>query len=609
MCGIVGYVGPSQAAPVLLAGLARLEYRGYDSAGIALVTEEGDLFVRKRAGKVADLQASLADGTPPARAGLGHTRWATHGRPNDLNAHPHADCTGELTVIHNGIIENFIELREELHARGHRFESETDTEAIAHLVEEAYDGDLAAAVRAALRRARGAYALAVIHKGEPERVVGARMNVPLIVGLGEHEAFLASDVAAVLAHTRRVIYLEEGDVADLRPGHVTITDMLGRPLERPVREVDWDLAAAEKGGYEHFMLKEMHEQPEAIMAAITGRLHGQHISVSELESLAGRLEDIERIELVACGSAAYASAVASHALQAWTGLPARWNIGSEFRYDPPPLDERTLVIAVTQSGETADTLAPARLARQRGCPIVAVTNTVGSAITRDADAVLFLQAGPEIAVVATKTYVTQVVTLLLLAAQLAKSWGRLDPRYEAALVEGLRALPATAERALELNEGPARELAQRYAGSRGYMYVGRGITYPVALEGALKLKEVSYVHAEGYAAGELKHGPISLLDAEVPLVAVATRTAVHDKLVSNLMEGRARDARVIAVATEGDERMRAIADDLLWVPATHEILSPAVAIIPLQLFAYHTAVARGTDVDQPRNLAKSVTVE
>ncbi len=609
MCGIVGYVGAREAAPILLAGLARLEYRGYDSAGIALVTSEGDLFVRKRAGKVADLQAALADGVPSSRAGLGHTRWATHGRPNDLNAHPHADCTGDLTVIHNGIIENFIELRAELESRGHTLESETDTEAIAHLVEEAYQGDLAAAVRAALQRAQGAYALAVIHKGEPDRVVGARMNVPLIVGLGEGEAFLASDVAAVLAHTRRVIYLEEGDVADLGPGRVTITDMVGRRLERPVREVDWDIESAEKGGYEHFMLKEMHEQPEAIRAAITGRIRGQQISVQELGPLAGRLATIDRIELVACGSAAYASAVASQALQAWTGLPARWNIGSEFRYDPPPLDERTLVIAVTQSGETADTLAPTRLARQRGCPIVAVTNTVGSAITRESDAVLFLQAGPEIAVVATKTYVTQVVTLLLAAAQLAKSRGRLDPHYEAALVESLRALPAAAERALELNEAPARELARRYVGSRGYMYVGRGITYPVALEGALKLKEVSYVHAEGYAAGELKHGPISLLDADVPLVAVATRTAVHDKLVSNLMEGRARDARVIAVVTEGDERMRSVADDILWVPATHEILSPALAIIPLQLFAYHTAVARGTDVDQPRNLAKSVTVE
>jgi glucosamine--fructose-6-phosphate aminotransferase (isomerizing) len=609
MCGIVGYVGYKPAAPVLLDGLARLEYRGYDSAGIALVTEEGELFIRKRAGKVADLRNALSDGTPPSHTGLGHTRWATHGRPNDLNAHPHTDCTGELTVIHNGIIENFIELRAELEASGHTFASETDTEAIAHLVEEAYEGDVAAAVRAALRRAHGAYALAVIHRGEPDRIVGARMNVPLIVGLGEGEAFLASDVAAVLAHTRRVIFLDEGDVADIRPESVVITDMLGRDLERPIHEVDWDIEAAEKGGYEHFMLKEMHEQPEAILAAITGRLHEHEVRVSELDALAPRLAGIERVELIACGSAAYASAVGSYALQAWTGLPARWNIGSEFRYDPPPLDERTLVIAVTQSGETADTLAPTRLARQRGCAVIAVTNTVGSAITREADAVLFCQAGPEIAVVATKTYVTQVITLLFVAARLAKILGRLDAQHERVLVEGLRDLPSAAERAIELTEGPAQQLARHYLGSRGYMYVGRGVTYPVALEGALKLKEVSYVHAEGYAAGELKHGPISLLDAEVPLVAVATRSAVHDKLVSNLMEGRARDARVIAVATEGDDRIKAVADDILWVPACQEMLSPVLAVIPLQLFAYHTAVARGTDVDQPRNLAKSVTVE
>ena len=609
MCGIVGYVGRQQAAPVLLEGLARLEYRGYDSAGIALVTESGDLFVRKRAGKIAELRAALADGSPPSTTGLGHTRWATHGRPNDLNAHPHVDCTGELTVIHNGIIENFIELRAELEAAGHVFESETDTEAIAHLVEEAYDGDLSAAVRQALVRAHGAYALAVIHKGEPDRIVGAKMNVPLIVGLGEGEAFLASDVAAVLAHTRRVIFLEEGDVADIRPGRVLITDIVGREQERPVDTIEWDIEAAEKGGYEHYMLKEIHEQPEAIRSAIAGRIHQDEVRVPELDPLRAILPYIERIELIACGSAAYASAVAANALQAWTGLPARWTVGSEFRYDPPPLDQKTLVIAVTQSGETADTLAPTRLARERGCPVVAVTNTVGSAITREADAVLFLQAGPEIAVVATKTYVTQVVTLLLVAAQIAKSRGRLDALYEKALVEGLRALPSSAERTIEMNEASAAELARRYAGSRGYMYVGRGITYPVALEGALKLKEVSYVHAEGYAAGELKHGPISLLDAEVPLVAVATRTAVHDKLVSNLMEGRARDARVLAVVTEGDDRMKAVADDILWVPPTVEMLSPVLAIIPLQLFAYHTAVERGTDVDQPRNLAKSVTVE
>lgn len=609
MCGIVGYVGHKQAAPVLLQGLARLEYRGYDSAGIALVTAEGDLFIKKRAGKIAELRDALQDGSPPSHAGLGHTRWATHGRPNDLNAHPHIDCTGELTVIHNGIIENFIELRAELQASGHVFDSETDTEVIAHLVEEVYAGDLSAAVRTALQRAHGAYALAVIHKGEPDRVVGAKMNVPLIVGLGDDEAFLASDVAAVLAHTRKVIYLEDGDVVDIRPGRVLISDIVGREQERPVSHIDWDLEAAEKGGYEHYMLKEMHEQPEAIRAAIAGRIHEDEVRVTELEPLRAILPYIERIELIACGSAAYASAVAANALQAWTGLPARWNIGSEFRYDPPPLDQKTLVIAVTQSGETADTLAPTRMVRKQGCPVVAVTNTVGSAITREADAVLFLQAGPEIAVVATKTYVTQVVTLLLLAAQMAKSRGRLDTLYEKALVEGFRALPANAERTIEINETAAAELARTYVGSRGYMFVGRGVTYPVALEGALKLKEVSYVHAEGYAAGELKHGPISLLDAEVPLVAVATRTTVHDKLISNLMEGRARDARVIAVATEGDVRMRSVADDILWVPATVEMLSPALAVIPLQLFAYHTAKERGTDIDQPRNLAKSVTVE
>jgi glucosamine--fructose-6-phosphate aminotransferase (isomerizing) len=609
VCGIVGYVGHQDAAPVLLEGLSRLEYRGYDSAGIALVTKEGGLFVKKRAGKVAELRKVLGTDSPSSNSGLAHTRWATHGRPTDLNAHPHVDCTGELTVIHNGIIENFIELRAELEARGHVFDSETDTEAIAHLVEEAYEGDLAAAVRVALQRAHGAYAMAVIHQGEPDRIVGAKLNVPLIVGLGQDEAFLASDVAAVLAHTREVIFLDDGDVVDLRPASVTITDILGRPQERDIHHIDWDLEAAEKGGYEHFMLKEIHEQPEAIRSAIAARLHDDEVRVAELDPLRRILPYIERIELIACGSAAYASAVAANALQAWTGLPARWNVGSEFRYDPPPLDPRTLVIAVTQSGETADTLAPARLARKAGCPLIAVTNTVGSAITRDADAVLYLQAGPEIAVVATKTYVTQVVTLLLLAAQIAKARGALDPLFERALVEGLRALPANAERAIELTEGPAAELARRYVGSRGYMFVGRGITYPAALEGALKLKEVSYVHAEGYAAGELKHGPISLLDAEVPLVAVATRTAVHDKLVSNLMEGRARDARVLAVVTEGDERMKAVADDIMWVPPTVEMLSPVLAIIPLQLFAYHTAIARGTDIDQPRNLAKSVTVE
>jgi glucosamine--fructose-6-phosphate aminotransferase (isomerizing) len=447
-----------------------------------------------------------------------------------------------------------------------------------------------------------------MHAAEPNRLVGARMNVPLIVGLGEGENFLASDVAAVLAHTRRVIFLDEGDVADINAQSVTVTGVDGEPRERLVHTIDWDIEKAEKGGYPHFMLKEMHEQPEALRAAITGRVHDSAIELEELEPIAARLRDIERIEFVACGTANYASAVGAYVMQDWLSIAARWNIGSEFRYSPPPLDKKTLVIAVTQSGETADTIAPTRYARAQGCPIIAVTNTVGSAITREADAVLFLQAGPEIAVVATKTFATQVTTLVLLAAAMAKLRGRLPQERERQLIAELRALPDKASRALVLAE-PARELARRYVNSRGFMFVGRGVTYPVALEGALKLKEVSYVHAEGYAAGELKHGPISLLDAEVPLVAIATRSSVQEKLISNVMEGRARDARVLAVATEGDDAMTEYADDILWVPESIEELSPVLAAIPLQLFAYHTAVARGTDVDQPRNLAKSVTVE
>ncbi len=609
MCGIVGYTGPREAGPILIEGLRRLEYRGYDSAGIALVDESGEMFVEKRAGKLANLQTALVDRTPHAALGLAHTRWATHGRPNDLNAHPHQDCTGDITVIHNGIIENFQELRDGLEARGHTLTSETDTEAIAHLVEEAYRGDLAEAVRVALRRTEGAYALVVMHRSEISRLVGARQNVPLVVGLNGEESFIASDVAAILAHTNRIVFLEEGDVADVRPTGVEVTDLEGRPMERPVTIIDWSPEAAEKGGYEHFMLKEIHEQPVALRQSLAGRVTpaGQ-IHAPEVDGLEDVFRRVTRVELVACGTASYASLVGAAAIQDWTGLPARVTVGSEFRYSPPPLDGDTLVIAVTQSGETADTIVPTRWAREQGCPIVAVTNTVGSAITREADAVMFLQAGPEIAVAASKTFVTQVTTLIVLAAAIAKARGALDESRELELGQALRALPEAAARTLELNPGIA-DLARRYVNSRGFMFIGRGYSFPAALEGALKLKEISYMHAEGYAAGELKHGPISLLDAECPLVAVATRSRIYDKLVSNVMEGRARDARVIAVATEGDASIHRYADDVLWVPDTEEALSPALAVIPLQLFAYHTAVTRGTDVDQPRNLAKSVTVE
>ncbi len=609
MCGIVGYTGPREAGPILIEGLRRLEYRGYDSAGIALVDDAGDLFVEKKAGKLSNLQTAIADRTPHAAIGLAHTRWATHGRPNDLNAHPHQDCTGEITVIHNGIIENFRELRDGLEARGHVLTSETDTEAIAHLIEESYHGDIADATRTALRQLEGAYALVVMHRGERDRLVGARQDVPLVVGVADGESFLASDVAAILAHTDQVIFLQEGDVADIRPTGVVVTDVAGDPVARTVTTITWSPEAAEKGGYEHFMLKEIHEQPDSLRQAITGRVtRADRIWLEELEGFDETLRTIDRVELIACGTAYYAALVGAAAIQDWIGIPARATVGSEFRYSPPPLDARTLVIAVTQSGETADTIAPTRLARERGCPIIAVTNTVGSAITREADRILFLQAGPEIAVAASKTFVAQVTTLVILAAAMAKARGAMGVEQEQELGAALHALPDAAARTLENAAGIA-DVARRYVNSRGFMFVGRGYSYPAALEGALKLKEVSYVHAEGYAAGELKHGPISLLDAECPLVAVATRSVVYDKLISNVMEGRARDAKVIAVATEGDPQIERFADDVWWVPDTHEALSPVLAIIPLQLFAYHVAVARGTDVDQPRNLAKSVTVE
>jgi glucosamine--fructose-6-phosphate aminotransferase (isomerizing) len=608
MCGIVGYTGPRDAGPVLLDGLRRLEYRGYDSAGIALVTESGDLFVEKRAGKVAVLQEALGGVSPRAGVGLGHTRWATHGRPSDLNAHPHGDCTGRITVVHNGIVENFRELRDDLMARGHHLTSETDTEVVAHLVEEEYKGDLADAVRSALRRLEGAYALVVMHCDEPDRLIGARLNAPLIVGVGDDESLLASDPAALVAYTKRVIFLSDGDVADLRPGTAVVTDRNGAIQERPVDTIPWSAEAAEKGGYPHFMLKEIHEQPTALTSCMTGRVRGSHVQLDELDPIRPRLSNVNRVELIACGTAYYASLVGAALFEDWLGVPARATVASEFRYSPPPIDARTLVVAVTQSGETADTIAAARLAGDRGALVLAVTNTVGSAITREAHASILLQAGPEVAVAATKTFVTQVATLIMLAADVRRELGRSTQEEDCELVDALRRLPKQAERALEL-AAPAAEIAGRYKDSEGFMYIGRAFGYPAALEGALKIKEISYLHAEGYAAGELKHGPISLLDPNCPLVAVATKSPVYEKLISNLMEGKARDANVLAVATEGDRQIEQLANDVLWVPEAPEALATILAVVPLQLFAYHVAVARGRDVDQPRNLAKSVTVE
>jgi glucosamine--fructose-6-phosphate aminotransferase (isomerizing) len=609
MCGIVGYVGPREAAPILLEGLRRLEYRGYDSAGIALLTDDGTVFVEKKAGKLTNLTDHLNGRAPAGHQGIAHTRWATHGRPTDLNAHPHTDCSGRVALIHNGIIENYRELKERLIASGHRFTSETDTEVLAHLIEEQYAGDLVEAVRGALNQVRGAYAIGVMHTDHPDRLVGARLNVPLIVGLGNGEGFLASDVPAILEHTKNVVILQEGDIADVTPDGVRILTLDGASVERDVTRIRWNIEAAEKGGFRHFTLKEIYEQPHAIQEALRGRVDPDGtINLPELDAIKDKLLAAERFYVVGCGTARFAAEAGAQLIQRWAQIPAAGQIGSEMRYSPPPIDERTVVISVSQSGETADTLAPQKLAAERGATIVVVTNVVGSAITREADAVCYLQAGPEVAVASTKAFVTQVLVLQMIALHLAQLRGQMTEHRVRIFGTALRELPAQTAETLQLAP-QIKKLAQRWADVRDVLFIGRGLGYPIALEGALKLKELSYVHAEGYAAGELKHGPIALLDPQTPLVAIATQSATYEKLVSNVAEVRAREAPVVAVATEGDDEIGRYAADVLFVPATLEELSPVIAIMPLQLLAYEVAVARGTDVDQPRNLAKSVTVE
>ncbi len=609
MCGIVGYVGQRDAAPILLEGLRRLEYRGYDSAGIALMTPDGKVFIEKKAGKLTNLTDHLNGETPAGSPGIAHTRWATHGRPTDLNAHPHTDCTGKLALIHNGIIENYAEIKRRLAASGHRFTSDTDTEVLVHLIEEHYAGDLVEAVRRALNDVRGAYAIGVMHADHPDRIVGARMNVPLIVGLGDGEGFLASDVPAILQHTKNVVILNEGDIADVTATGVRIIDLDGSVVDREVTRIRWSIEAAEKGGFPHFTLKEIYEQPHAIQEALRGRVDGSgHVSLVELDEIEEKLKRVERVYVVGCGTARYAGEVGAHLIQEWAGLPASSQIGSEMRYSPPPLDDRTLVISVSQSGETADTLAPQKLAAGRGATIVVVTNVVGSAITREADAVCYLQAGPEVAVASTKAFVTQVVVLQMIALHLARLRGTLTDRQLRSFGLALRELPSQTAETLKLAP-QVKKLARSWTAVRSVMFIGRALGYPIAMEGALKLKELSYVHAEGYAAGELKHGPIALLDPHTPLVAIATRAATYEKVVSNIAEVRAREAPIVAVATVGDEEIAHYAQDVFYVPETLEPMSAVVAMLPLQLLAYEVAVARGTDVDQPRNLAKSVTVE
>ena len=623
MCGIIGYVGPqgTDVTSILLEGLSKLEYRGYDSAGIAVLTSNGHLELRRKAGKLANLTASVENGSRPhvGSLGIGHTRWATHGRPNDTNAHPHPDCTGVLTVVHNGIIENYAELRSELEREGHTFSSETDTEILSHLIERSYFGEaqrnLTLAVRLALQLVTGAYAIAVVSSEQPDVLVGARLGGgPLIVGIGEGQQFLASDIPAILRHTRRVLIMEEGEIATLRPQGVSLTLLDGTLVQREPLTIEWDAEAAEKGGYPHFVLKEIHEQPEAMRRALTGRARDGQLHLVELETMrqAGLLDNIQRIVIVACGTSYHAGLIAKYVIEQWARIPVETVTAAEFRYANPIVGPHTLCVAVTQSGETADTLVGIRQAREQGAPVIAITNVVASAITRLADAVLYLQAGPEIGVVATKTFVTSVTVLYLLGLYLAQQYGRITAGEVEIILAALERIPDQVQRILDAASGPGdviEPLAKRLAHSSSIMFIGRGVGYPTALEGALKLKEISYIHAEGLPAGELKHGSIALLDPDTPLIAVATASHVYEKVVSNMQEVRARDARVVVVATEGDAGIKRHADDVLYVPETLEALSPLLASVPLQLFAYHTAVTRGCNVDQPRNLAKSVTVE
>jgi glucosamine--fructose-6-phosphate aminotransferase (isomerizing) len=612
MCGIIGYSGRRQAAPVLLDSLERLEYRGYDSAGIAVLDEDGGATaVAKSNNKVADLvQQFAADGMPSGHTGIGHTRWATHGRPTVINAHPHRDCTGRIHLIHNGIIENYRELRAELVAAGHEFVSDTDTEVVPHLVEQHYTGDLAAAVRAALQRIHGAYALVVISADEPGRIVGARLNAPLVIGLGDDEVFVSSDITALIPYTKRVIVLGEGEVASTSPEEVIITGLDGAHREPRVVIVDWEAEQAQKGGYPHFMLKEIHEQPASLRAALRGRIDDSgFVDLPDIALDDRHLAALHQVTIVACGSAWIAGLVTKYAVEKLARVKCDVEPASEFRYGDPILDEGTLVVAFSQSGETADTLAAVREARRHGATVIAVTNVVGSALSMESDGVIYMQSGPEICVAATKTMVNQMACGLLLALRLGQARGTLDDDEHRRLTTALLEAPALVQRALAL-EPQLAEMAQRYSHTRNAMYIGRGINFPVALEGALKLKEVSYIHAEGYAAGELKHGPIALLDPDVPVVALATRSRTLPKMVSNIQEVSSRDAPVIALVNEGENPFDAgFVRDLVEVPLTDELVSPLVNVVPLQLFAYHVAVERGCDVDQPRNLAKSVTVE
>ena len=615
MCGIVGYVGSKNATPLLMEGLKRLEYRGYDSAGVAILQKDGALAVRKRVGRLANLEEALETLPLAGGLGIGHTRWATHGEPSEINSHPHLDCTGSIAVVHNGIIENYLALRTELEAKGHVFKSQTDTEVIPHLIEEILKGggkSSAEAVREALRRAQGAYALGMVFRDEPGVLYAARCGSPLIVGVGEGEQFIASDVPAILNRVKKVVYLNDGEMAELRPDGVKLTRLDGTPVKAEIKTVTLKAEAAERAGFETFMLKEIHEQPRVLRTLLEAHV-GKDGAV-DLGGASALLEaeaaGLQRVLILSCGTAHYAGMYGRLLIERWTGIPCETDLGSEFRYRNPRLPERTLVIAVSQSGETADTMASVRLAREMGCKVISICNVSGSTLLRESDAALLTQAGPEIGVASTKAFTAQLMAFALLAIRLGRLRGTLDARREQELTAELARIPDGIHRVLD-RQAEIRSISQKYYECFNALYLGRRFNYPIALEGALKNKEISYQHAEGYAAGEMKHGPIALINEFLPVVCICTPTAdeVHDKMISNLKEVEARKGRIIAIVAEEDEALRGLAQDIIPVPATLEELSPMINVIALQLFAYHNAKARGADIDKPRNLAKSVTVE
>ena len=619
MCGIVGYVGARPCRDILVAGLEKLEYRGYDSAGVSTI-EDGRVESVRAVGNLANLRAAIeqrdasgggvAVATEPATTGIAHTRWATHGRVTEENAHPHSDSSDRVHIVLNGIVENHAKLRERIEAEGHEFSSETDAEVVAHLISSHYDGDLTAAVRAAFGELRGHYAFVAMHADQPDLLVGARKECPLVAGVGEGESFLASAIPAFLAETRCALTIENDEVVTIDAAGVRITDADGNPVERSAEEVDWDEAAAEKAGYETFMLKEIHEQADAVAETIADRLPGDDgVDLSEVDLSDDFLRGLKRIVIVAAGTSYHAGLVGRYAIEEWARVPVEMDIASEYRYRNPVVGSGDLVIGITQSGETADTLAAMRLARERGATVLALTNIMGSQATRDADAVLYTRSGMEISVAATKTFVAQVAAMYLLGLRLAELRGTLPPERLAELVAEMKALPSKIDATIEGCEEHVREIAATHGDEGFFLYLGRNIGLPVCLEGALKLKEVSYIPTDAYAAGEMKHGPIALLDESTPVVCVATDSPILDKVLSNVEEVRARGAHTIAVVTEGDERAVAVAEQTIAVAASDWLLQPILAILPLQLLAYDIARGRGLNVDQPRNLAKTVTVE